>query len=69
MNVWLIVQRTTGFSCIVKHSGGQIFLFLQKAVMLFDHSDVFIGQLSKYFIVYPIEAADRSAVINYRPVG
>jgi len=37
--------------------------------MLCDHPDMFIGQLSKYFFVYPIEAADRSAVINYRLIS
>ena len=41
-------------------------VFLQQAAMLWNHPDVFIGQLSKYFIVYPIDATDRSAVINYR---
>jgi len=30
---------------------------------------VFIGQLSKYFIVYPIDAADRYAVIDYRLIS
>jgi hypothetical protein len=37
--------------------------------MLWDHSDVFIGQLSKYIVVYPIEAAGRSAVIDYRAIS
>jgi hypothetical protein len=46
-----------------------IFVFLQQAVMLWDHLGVFVGRLSKYFIVYPIEVADRSTVIKCRHIS
>jgi hypothetical protein len=44
-----------------------ISVFFQQDAMIWEHPFVFIGQLSKYFIILPIEAADRSALINYRP--